>query len=666
MRVQALLLLTWLTGCDDPPGVEQPAADVCAGEVAPHGLRRMSATQFARSAAALTGEPFVAEFPIEAGGWEGLAEAQPVVPAVVEAWADAATRIADRVVEQGERRWRVEAEGLGWPQGSTFEVPAAGTDVWWQVGMQQSGVDVAVPVTVPQAGRYEVSVRALWSVGWTHTQEAPTLSVGRDGAFTAPVFVSWTGETPGEARFTLDLPAGDSALTLRLASTSTLFIAVAVDAVSVEGPLDAPFSADGPVRRRWVTCDPRAEGEAACAAEVLRRFARRAWRRSPDEAERARLDELVAGVLADDGGFDLALHTAIRAVLLSPSFVYRWEDVSGLGAGEVRAATPVELATRLSFALWASIPDEELLACAETGELGEDGGCGLSAQVDRMLAADGADALVWDFGRQWLGLDALAEADRDPTLFPMYDADLAAALAEETYSFLDDVRVRRLDPLALVNADWSFPPPDVAALYGVAASDGQPVTLPPERRGLLGHASVLVLTSHADRSSPVQRGKYVLDRLLCEPPEPAPPGIPALSEGAVEGDVADLLAAHRESPACASCHDAIDPLGLAMEDFDAIGRHREVYPNGEPVHPDGALPDGAAVRGTAALAEGLAASPQVRRCLSRSVATWLWERPPGPADEAVLASADAAGDLDALRAALLSGPALRCVAGEAP
>jgi hypothetical protein len=177
---------------------------------------------------------------------------------------------------------------------------------------------------------------------------------------------------------------------------------------------------------------------------------------------------------------------------------------------------------------------------------------------------------------------------------------------------------------------------------------------------------VLVLTSHADRSSPVQRGKYILDRLLCDPPDPAPPGIPALSEGAVEGDVADLLAAHRESPGCASCHDAIDPLGLAMEDFDAIGRHREVYPNGEPVHPDGALPDGTAVTGSAALAEGLAASPQVRRCLSRSVATWLWERAPVPADEAALAVADAAGDLDALRAALLSGSDLRCVVGEAP
>lgn len=532
--------------------------------------------------------------------------------------------------------------------------------------MQQSGVDVAVPVTVPQAGRYEVAVRALWSVGWTHTMEAPTVSVGLGEVFAAPVFVSWTGETPGEARFTLDLPTGESALTLRLASTSALFIAVAVDAVSVEGPLDAPFSADGPARRRWVTCDPREDGAARCAADVLRRFARRAWRRSPDEAERARLDEVVAGVLADGGDFNQALHTAIRAVLLSPSFVYRWDDVSALAEGEVRAATPVELATRLSFALWASIPDEELLACAETGELGPDGPCGLPAQLERMLASDQADAVVWDFGRQWLGLDALAVADRDATLYPEFDADLVAAMAQETYTFLEDARVRRLDPMVLVGADWSFPPSAVAALYGVAASDGGPVALPPERRGLLGHAAVLVLTSHADRSSPVQRGKYILDRLLCDPPDPAPPGIPALSEGAVEGDVADLLAAHRESPGCASCHDAIDPLGLAMEDFDAIGRHREVYPNGEPVHPDGALPDGTAVTGSAALAEGLAASPQVRRCLSRSVATWLWERAPVPADEAALAVADAAGDLDALRAALLSGSDLRCVVGEAP
>ena len=379
-----------------------------------------------------------------------------------------------------------------------------------------------------------------------------------------------------------------------------------VDFIRLEGPFDPTGPGDTASRRRIFVCRPDgtgAEAEAACAREILGGLARRAYRRPVTDAD---VETLLAFYDAgrSEGGFERGIQEALTRLLVSPQFLFRVErDPADVAAGGVYRISDLELASRLSFFLWSTIPDDDLLAAAEAGALREPGVLG--AQVRRMLADPRASALARNFGGQWLFVRNLRAVDPDASAYPEFDDNLREAFQRETELFLEH-QIRDDRPLAeLLTADHTFLNERLARFYGVRNVYGahfRRVPMPdPRRAGLLGHASILTVTSYATRTSPVVRGKYLLDNILGAPPPPPPPNVPALEETDAAGagaSVREQMEQHRRSPVCASCHQRMDPLGFALENFDGIGQWRDTD-GGGPIDASGLLPDGTAFTGPA-------------------------------------------------------------------
>jgi hypothetical protein len=316
-------------------------------------------------------------------------------------------------------------------------------------------------------------------------------------------------------------------------------------------------------------------------------------------------------------------------LLVSPEFLFRAErDPEGLAAGTPYRVSDVALASRLSFFLWSSIPDDELLAAAERGELREPDE--IEAQVRRMLADPRASAFTANFAGQWLYLRNLEAVVPVQSEFPDFDDTLRESLARETELFFASIVQEDRSALDLLRADYTFLNERVARLYGIPNIKGshfRRVTLPADnpRRGLLGHGSILTVTSYPDRTSPVVRGKWILENLLGVPPPPPLPNVPDLD--ATDGSGATLpmrerLAAHRASPTCASCHVLMDPLGFALENFDAIGRWRTLDEVGGSIDASGELPDGTAFDGAEGLRGALLGSDRFLMTLTEKLLTY--------------------------------------------
>ena len=393
--------------------------------------------------------------------------------------------------------------------------------------------------------------------------------------------------------------------------------------VELRGPYNVTGRGDTPSRRAVFVCRPPVGAapsgpeETACARKILERLGRRAFRRPLDGRD---LDMLLGFFHRgrEGGDFDAGIEMALRRVLVSPDFIFRRErDPDGAAPGAPYPVSEHELAARLSFFLWSSIPDDELLDLAARGALREPGV--LEAQVDRMLADPRAAALVDNFGGQWLYLRNMALVAPDPYAFADFDANLRAAMAREMELFLDGQIRRDHSVLDLLTSDETFVNQRLAEHYGIPNVYGnhfRPVTLDgplSPRRGLLGKGSLLTVTSYAHRTSPVVRGKWLLENLLGAPPPPPPPDVPALAENDDAGEpprsVRERLEAHRENPACAVCHRVMDPLGFALENFDAIGRWRTATEAGTPVDAAGVLADGTPVDGPESLAAALLERP---------------------------------------------------------
>jgi hypothetical protein len=345
------------------------------------------------------------------------------------------------------------------------------------------------------------------------------------------------------------------------------------------------------------------------------------------------------------------MQLALQGALVSPQFLFVGEEASqpasddkpAKSAGDEIVITELDdyqLASRLSYFLWSTMPDEPLLKHAAAGTLRDN----LDAQLDRLLASPRADELIRSFGEQWLQVRGVEAMERDKQQFPDFDAELADAFREETYLLLREV-VRNNRPLTeLVAADYTFVNRRLAEHYGLPAPAGegfQRVDLPPERRaGVLAHGSVLAVTSHEDRTSPVLRGKWVLGQLLADAPPPPPPGLPALPEpvGQHAGEsLRQRLEIHRANPSCAVCHDRMDPLGLAMENFDAVGRWRE-FDGENKIDSSGELPDGRKIAGPAGLRDVLLADfARVRRCLAEKLLVYALGRGLEPTDACAIA-----------------------------
>ncbi len=393
--------------------------------------------------------------------------------------------------------------------------------------------------------------------------------------------------------------------------------------IELRGPYNVTGRGDTPSRRAIFVCRPPAGAvpsgpeEVDCARQILQSLGRRAFRRSLDDRD---LDMLLGFFqLGREGGdFDAGIEMALRRVLVSPDFLFRRErDPDGAAPGAPYRISEHELAARLSFFLWSSIPDDELLDLAERGELRQPGV--IEAQVARMLADPRAASLVDNFGGQWLYLRNMALVAPDPYAFADFDANLRAAMAREMELFLDGQIRRDHSVLELLTSDETFVNQRLAEHYGVPNVYGnhfRPVTLAGQlspRRGLLGKGSLLTVTSYAHRTSPVVRGKWLLENILGAPPPPPPADVPALAEnddsGAAPRSVRERLEVHRENPACAGCHRVMDPLGFALENFDAIGRWRTVTEAGTPVDAAGELVDGTPVDGPESLAAALLKRP---------------------------------------------------------
>ena len=375
--------------------------------------------------------------------------------------------------------------------------------------------------------------------------------------------------------------------------------------LNVTGPFDATDVSDTPSRRRVFRCRPvKSEEQEPCARSILSELAERAYRRPLEDDD---VDALVKFYL-DGTDFESGIRAALRAILASPQFVLRVErQPSDVAPGEIYRITDAELASRLSFFLWSSLPDQELIDAAREGRLHARDE--LESQVKRMLADPRSDALASRFAAEWLGLGRLDTVTPDPLLYPNYDRTLAVSLRRETELLFDSVVRDDSSVLDLLTADYTFVDERLAAHYkipGVLGNRFRRVVIEDEHRlGLLGQGSILMMTSRADRTSSPARGKWVLETLLGVAPPPPPPDEPPLENTDAIRDGHRLsgrarLEAHRADPACASCHEIMDPIGVALENYDVTGLWR-IHDEGAPIDAQAALFDGTVVSGPAEL-----------------------------------------------------------------
>ena len=390
-----------------------------------------------------------------------------------------------------------------------------------------------------------------------------------------------------------------------------------VDTFTVTGPFNPTGPGDTPSRRRIFTCTPKnAAEEEPCARKILSTLAHRAYRGMDTAADLDRLMEFYKSGRAEKD-FESGIRLALQRLLSSPKFAFRAErDPAGIAPGATYRVSDLELASRLSFFLWSSIPDDELLAVASQGKLKN--AAMLDQQVKRMLADPKAEAMVTNFAGQWLYLRNLKSQIPNSLEFPDFDDNLRQALQRETELFFGSVMREDRNVLDLMTADYTFVNERLALHYkipNIVGSHFRRVAVNDEaRKGLLGQGSVLMVTSHTDRTSPVVRGKWILDNLLGAPPPPPPPMVPPLNESAQRAggkvlSMRERMEEHRNNPACSSCHSIMDPIGFAMENFDAVGAWR-THEARVPIDASGQLLDGTKVDGIVQLRKALLKQPE--------------------------------------------------------
>jgi mono/diheme cytochrome c family protein len=636
----------WLAGSLD----EIAAANDDPGEFVLHRLNR---TEYAKAVRDLLGlevdvtallPPDSSEF-----GFDNIASVLQVTPALLERYLTAAMRISalavgDAGVEATEYRQPVRLDFT-----QTGHVPGL------PLGTRGGTV---VPYNFPADGEYTMSASLFRPVDNADTgiegQDTPTtfeilvdgvrvhageiggiddhlasrdnMTAAREAVaerMRATVFVT---AGPHDVGFTFVDRPGRSQDVYRPFLRSSQDIHVGSEepklvSVSIAGPTAATGVSNTPSRERLFVCSSVAGAAAgtgaACAEEIFSTFARRAYRRPVTGADLAPLLEFYEMGRAGGGSFDDGVRAALPRVLASPSFLFRSEvSPEAVQVGAAHLISDLELASRLSFFLWSSIPDDELLTLAEQERLREPGV--LEAQVRRMLADARAEALTVNFPDQWLALRNMERTVPDLLMFPDWDLNLRESLRQETLLLFDDVARNDRSAMDLLNADWTFMNERLARHYGVEGVYGSAFRRvavdDPNRYGILGHASVLAMTSVATRTSPVFRGKWILTNILNVPPGLPPDDVPALEEntGAVAPrSVRERLEQHRANPVCASCHRSMDPIGFALEHFDVTGQWRDLNEAGTPVDAAGILLDGTPIDGPVALREAIASRPDV-------------------------------------------------------
>jgi hypothetical protein len=408
----------------------------------------------------------------------------------------------------------------------------------------------------------------------------------------------------------------------RVISNDQLYMDYAnVGSVLIGGPYPESGKAlvaakDTAARKKIFVCYPAAAAEErSCASTIMTRMARLAYRRPATKADTDTLMEFFAAGRQDGGSFDAGIQFALERMLVDPDFLLRVHKTPAKATKSYKLSD-LELASRLSFFLWSSIPDDELLTLAEKGQLSQP--ATLQKQIQRMMADGRSKALVKDFASQWLNLRQVVDVVIDPTKYPEYDDSLLLGFVEETERFVESTIQEDRSVRTLLNADYTFVNERLARHYGINGVYGtrfRKVSLPNknERGGLLAHGSILVTTSYPDRTSPVLRGKWLLNNVFGLSVPPPPPGVNTALEatkGAAPKTIRERLEQHRTNPTCNSCHSVIDPLGFALENFDVVGAWRSTDETGKAVDSLGTTVSGVKLDGLAGLRELLLARPQ--------------------------------------------------------
>jgi hypothetical protein len=395
-----------------------------------------------------------------------------------------------------------------------------------------------------------------------------------------------------------------------------------------------------------VACDLVAQG-MACAQTSINAFARRAYRRPVTDAEKQRLTALMQGAVTEGESVETGLRLALRAVLLSPKFLYRVEVDSDPASATPHTLGPYELATRLSYFLWSTTPDDGLLQAADAGALSTPDAVG--RQVTRLLADAKAQGFIKNFAGQWLGLRNLATTSRDAMKFPTFDAATKTSMQSETEFFFKSFLDESKDVHELLTAKYTYADARLAKLYGITGAPATGFaklslgTAP--RMGLLTQASFLTLTSKNNGTSPVKRGKWVLGQLLCSEPPPPPPGVPPLPQETVPtGSVRQKFLQHRTSATCSGCHSQMDPIGFAFESYDAVGAYRSKDDNGFAVDSTGQLPTGESFTNALELETLVSQNPAFVSCVTEHLFEYAVGRAQTSEDQCALDGAIAAAE----------------------
>ncbi len=608
-------------------------------------LRRLSRVEYANCVRDLVGVEVAeeTEFPADdlGYGFDTVGEVLSVSPALIERYAAVAKQIAEEAVIDADpadaKPQRFEAEMLGVADG-------AGVREGRFVGMFSFSAQ-SFRFTAPRDGEYVLRARAFgdqagdeparitWSVGGRVAGTNDVTAVRAKPEIVETRTKLARGAHEITAAFTNDYyrpeaPPGQRDRNLVL------------DWYEVEGPVDERDPP--PSHRRIFAADPGKGPDAARARAVLRPLASRAWRRPVADDELGRLVRLVTDATSKGRSFERGVRTALRAILVSPHFIYRVERAAAPSEGvqTPRALDGHELAARLALYLWSSLPDDELTAAAARGDLARPGV--LEAQARRMLRDPRASALATNFAAQWLELRNLAIVAPDPQRFPEFDEELRASMRRETESVFEAILREQRDVRELLDSDWTFLDERLAKHYGIDGVRGpwmRRVRLGDDRRGgVVTHASVLTVTSLPTRTSPVKRGKWVLDHILASPPPPPPPGADSFAGGEEalrNASIREQMERHRKDPACSVCHKQLDGIGLAFEHFDAVGRWR-AKDGRFAIDTAGAFADGRKFADATELRRALAAWDAFPTALAKKLATYAIGRGMGSADAAAI------------------------------
>jgi hypothetical protein len=567
-------------------------------------------------------------------GFDNVADAQTFSPTLMEGYLRAASRVTalavgDREAEAAEAHYRVMKTASqrsrvdGAPFGTRGGVSVVHTfpaDGEYVFRMELHGNACGFLFGAPTTGeQLEVSIdgerRALLAIDTSMAEvttgllvRTPPLHVKAGAHRVTAAFLQQFEGPVNDLMAPIDHTLADTQIGVAHGITTLPHL----KDLAIAGPLSVTGVSETASRRRIFDCRPTVPGEeAACAAQIVRRLAAQAFRRPVDDRDFERLMKFYE-TEREARDFEAGIGAALEAILASPQFLFRLEPVPATArAGEPHRIGDLALASRLSYFLWGAAPDDALVALAGAGKLRSPDV--LDAQVTRMLADPRAAALSTRFAAQWLRLHDVDLILPDAIAYPYFDRTLGDALVRETELFFDSLLREDRSVLDLLTADYTFVNERVARHYGLPNVIGQEfrrVPLPPERRGILGHGSVLVLTSVADRTSPVMRGKWVMEVLLGSPPPPPPPNVPSLEDSVSEAKagrrltVRERLEEHRRNPACASCHRVIDPLGLALENYDVTGRWR-IKDAGVDIDASGELYDGTPIDGPQGLRDAI-------------------------------------------------------------